>query len=140
MSPLDLVLAQQATERLILQCYRQVDLNDLPPIVKLFAPDGVWYRQGNVLKGHAEILEGLKRRAPRLKTVHVITNILFDSLTPDSASASYYITVFRDDPDNPGTTSSPMDPFQVGTYTIKTKRIGDGWFIAEANNTVTFRR
>jgi hypothetical protein len=138
-SPLDLVLAQQATERLILQCYRQLDLNDLPPIIKLFAPDGIWIRQGNTLKGHAEILEGLKRRPPKLKTVHVVTNILFDSLTADSASASYYITAFRENPDDPAATV-PMDPFQIGTYTIKTKRFGESWLITEANNTVTFRR
>lgn len=139
MTSVDHLLAQQATERLIMQCYRQLDLNDLPPILKLFAHDGVWVRQGNALKGHAEILEGLKRRPPRLKTVHVVTNILFDELTADTASASYYITAFRENPDDPAA-AVPMDPVQIGTYTIKTRRIDGSWLITEIDNTVTFRR
>lgn len=139
MTSLDHLLAQQATERLIMQVYRQLDLNDLPPIVKLFAPDGVWVRQGNLLKGHENILQGLKRRPPRLKTVHVVTNILFDSLTADAASASYYITAFRENPDDPAA-AVPMDPLQLGTYTMKTKRIGGNWLITEIDNTITFRR
>jgi hypothetical protein len=136
---IDHLLAQQATERLIMQVYRQLDLNDMPPILKLFAPDGVWVRQGNSLKGHENILEGLKKRPPKLKTVHVVTNILFDSLTADSASASYYITAFRENPDDPAA-AVPMDASQIGTYAIKTKRVGGNWLITHIDNTVTFRR
>jgi hypothetical protein len=63
----------------------------------LFAPDGVWHRQGQALKGHVAIVSALNARSRTQTVRHVITNIQIDVLDASRAAFVLYVTAYMHD-------------------------------------------
>jgi SnoaL-like domain len=71
--------------------WRYADMADL------FAPDGVWHRQGQALAGRAAILAALAERSTTQRVRHVVTNLQIDVIDADTAAALLYVTAYRHD-------------------------------------------
>ena len=63
----------------------------------LFAPDGVWHRQGRALQGRAAILAALAERSTTQRVRHVVTNLQIDVVDADTAASLLYVTAYRHD-------------------------------------------
>jgi hypothetical protein len=63
----------------------------------LFAPDGVWHRQGKALAGRAQILAALAERSKTQRVRHVVTNLQIDVIDADTAASLLYVTAYRHD-------------------------------------------
>lgn len=63
----------------------------------LFAPDGVWHRQGKALQGKAAIVAVLDTRSRTQTVRHVVTNIQVDVVDAMTADFSLYVTAYIHD-------------------------------------------
>lgn len=63
-----------------------IDTGDFESMIALFAPDALFDRAGTVHKGHDEIRQGMRDR-PMVTTRHLLANIHFTDVQPDSAEA-----------------------------------------------------
>ncbi|MFM0045590.1 nuclear transport factor 2 family protein [Paraburkholderia sediminicola] len=108
-------------------------------LIRLFAANGVWHRQGVTLEGPAKILDALQARPADLTTRHLLTNVVPVVESADSVQAVMYITVFADNgPQQPSPLPMAL-PLQVGVYRARFVLI-DEWRIAELRGDPTFRR
>ncbi len=79
----------------VLEFYARFDEWDYVGMLPMFADDGTWDRNGQVLTGHAQIAAMLDAR-PRAQVVrHVITNLRVTPSAATRASAAFYITAYR---------------------------------------------
>ena len=90
--PLELLLAEQACRRLVLETAQAVDGQDYARFAALFATDGVLVRpDGTQLEGRAAIEQAYARRDQDRLTRHLITNHLVT--VHDTATASSLCSV-----------------------------------------------
>jgi len=61
---------------LINRFFVAIDERNYKEAAGLFAPDGIWHRQGKTLRGPNEILGALEGRPAHLLTRHLITNFV----------------------------------------------------------------
>lgn len=96
----------------------------------LFAPDGVWHRQGKALRGDA-ILAVLNARSRTQTVRHVITNIQVDVVDAATAEFILYVTAYMHDAgtkaDGPPKIQAPYLLLVVPGGLVK---IRDDWKIA----------
>lgn len=96
----------------------------------LFAPDGVWHRQGKALRGEA-ILAALNTRSRTQTVRHVITNIQVDIVDDTVADFVLYVTAYMHD-----TGTKPLSPPKIrAPYLLLVVpgalvKVGDDWKIA----------
>ena len=64
-------------------------------MVALFAPDGVWHRQGRALRGAEAILAVLAQRSTTQTVRHVVTNVQVTALDADTAKSLLYVTAYQ---------------------------------------------
>ena len=121
--------------------FRHLDDGDYDGLVALMAADGVWHRQGKMLRGPAMVLEAMKARPAGVTTRHLVSNMLVDVIDPDHAEASCYITVYAYTGDKKPDDPAPLElPLQIGTYRIKLTRTPQGGRINEIAAKMAFRR
>lgn len=132
--------SREATERLIVQFYRYLDLANFAPLAKLFGADGEWHRQGEILRGEASVAAALAKRSPRIVSVHSVSNVLVEDETETTASATYFVTAYRHDPDHDDPADTPLIPHALGLYEIRTRRVGGAWQVAFMKAGTTFKR
>lgn len=121
--------------------FRHLDDGDYGALAALMAPEGVWHRQGKMLRGPTMVLEAMKARPAGVTTRHLVTNMLVDVADPDHAGASCYITVYAHTGEKKPDEPAPMElPLQIGTYRIKLTRTPQGAQIDEITAKVAFRR
>jgi 4-diphosphocytidyl-2C-methyl-D-erythritol kinase len=100
-------------------------------MVALFAPDGVWHRQGRALAGRAEILAALNARSTTQRVRHVVSNVQVDVLGADAAASLLYVTAYMHDTGerqaNPPRIRSPYLVLVVPGTLVRTDA---GWKIA----------
>ncbi|MCZ4314329.1 nuclear transport factor 2 family protein [Comamonadaceae bacterium G21597-S1] len=87
--------------RVLLRFYDCFDRWDYAAMVAFYAPDGLWHRAGQDLRGRAAILNALAQRARTQTVRHVLTNILVTPLDATHAEASCYVTAYRHDDGKP---------------------------------------
>ncbi len=62
---------------------------------ELFAADGVWSRHGELLQGRSRILEIMSARPATQVERHVVTTIDVEIVSPSTARAVSYVTIYR---------------------------------------------
>lgn len=104
-SAASIVLCSQA----VMRFYAALDFGDIEGVSALMAPDGIWHRQGKILKGPADVLAALRERPAGRVTAHLVNNLVID-LAPDGleATARYMLLVFRHDRSAPSTNPAPI--------------------------------
>jgi len=108
-------------------------------LIAVFAADGVWYRQGERLQGHAAIGRALYARSTTQRIRHVVTNAFVADSDGDKATVKAYMTAYRHDDGKPsdGVPRIP-GPFRLNLVSTVFRRVDGGWLIEEQRLTPEF--
>ena len=125
--------------QLLIRFFNEFDAWRYQDMVKLFAPDGVWHRQGKALKGADAILSALAERSSTQTVRHVVTNIQVTALDRETAVSLLYVTAYQHDTGEKGTATpvirSPSLLLAVPGELVRTE---DGWRISSLTMTRVF--
>lgn len=117
-------------------CLDEFRYQDLAAMMR---EDGVWHRQGKVLKGRAQVLAALDERPRTQRIRHVITNAFLDSEGADAASLVAYLTAYKYDDGKPVKGAPTIDgPFRLLLVNKKFTCSAGKWMIAESAGTPEF--
>ncbi|WP_240162346.1 nuclear transport factor 2 family protein [Glaciimonas sp. PAMC28666] len=83
--------------QLIHQLFYYLDESRNDDLIVLFAPEGKWHRQGQILTGRAQILQAMLQRSATQRIRHVITNGFITSTSPVAVQFVAYMTAYRFD-------------------------------------------
>ena len=100
-----IVMCSQA----VMRFYGALDAGDIAGVASWIAPEGVWHRQGQVLRGPAEVLAALQQRPAGRVTAHLVNNLVIDlDEASGVATARYMLMVFRHDRSQAGEGAVPI--------------------------------
>lgn len=92
---------------LVMQFFYSLDKRDHKKVASLFAPQGVWHRQGRVFKGEAAIFDTLQDRPENRVTAHLVSNFRVVPASDAELRLCYYLTAFESVVDADGKASVP---------------------------------
>jgi hypothetical protein len=95
MNPQDVRDAEHACTHTLYRFYSKIDAGDFDAVAQLMAPEGVWHRQGEQLKGPNGALVALGKRDPRIVSAHLVCNPVVDVLEPGLAEITALVLVLR---------------------------------------------
>jgi hypothetical protein len=126
----------------VLRFFRYLDDREYDRIPNLFSSDGVWHRRGVATIGPGQIQQSFVEIPPVMPTVHLVTNLQIDQVSPHEAHAVFYVLVLRSSFGvNLGSTPRPMEmPLMLTLHkTALTTAVGE-WRITMMRNDPIFRR
>jgi hypothetical protein len=132
---------ERQCERLSHAYSRHLDFREYDQFVELFADDAT-LNAGYELVGKKAIAEGMSKRTDRLRSRHVVTNLLIDVIDEDHAEGLTYLTLYREiseDARDPSNVLALEGPAAIGHYTDKYVRTSDGWRFASRILTMSFQ-
>jgi SnoaL-like domain len=110
--------------------------NDLAGLMR---EDGVWHRQGKVLKGRAQVLAAMHERPATQVIRHVISNAFLEEARDNQATLIAYLTAYRYDDGSAKKLPVTIDgPFSI--LLVKKRFVHDAgrWLIAESSGARQF--
>jgi hypothetical protein len=131
--------AQWDCTQLLIRFFNAFDAFRYDEMASLFAPDGVWHRQGRALAGRAAILAALGDRSPTQTVRHIVTNVEIAVTGRDVARSLLYLTAYSHD-----SGAAPREPAEIAAPSLlltvpgSLVRTNDGWRIASLTMTRTF--
>ncbi|MEV6999492.1 nuclear transport factor 2 family protein [Streptomyces sp. NPDC093982] len=132
LDPVELLLAERACERLVIDFVHRLDLGEPAAVAELFTEDGTWeWPAGERLVAGRDPLAAYfgSRPADRLSR-RLMSNVLVTVTSPDTATATSYFTTYRVD-GHEGGLLPPGPPVQVGHYEDTFRRSPDGtWLLS----------
>lgn len=134
MDPLELLLAERACERVIVDFVHRLDLGEPDSVAELFTEDGTWEwpppGDGRRIRGREAL--GMyfgSRPADRLSR-RLMSNVLVTVTSPDTATGTAYFTTYRVDDYRAGGPVPAGPPVRVGHYEDVFRRVDGSWLIA----------
>lgn len=112
----------KACEQAISRFYARLDGLEAGPVGAMFAADGVWHRQGAVLRGGAAVDAALAQRPAGRRSAHLISNLFFNAQDDLQIRASYLLQVFRHDA---GPEADPRDAAPIASSLLAITRTED---------------
>ena len=102
-------------------------------LASLMREDGIWHRQGKVLKGRAQVIAALEERPRTQRIRHVITNAFLESESADAANLVAYLTAYKYDDGKPIKATPTIDgPFRLLLVRKRFAKANGKWAIAES--------
>jgi hypothetical protein len=95
MSPQEIAAAEYACAHALNRFYAGIDGGRFEQVAELMAADGIWYRQGEQLKGPSQALAALQVRHPHIVSAHLVCNTVVELTGPDTANVGAYVLVLR---------------------------------------------
>ncbi len=131
MSPLDVLVAERACERVIVEFVRRLDLGSPGDVAELFTPDGVWeWPAGNRrVEGHEALRAYFASRPPDRLSRRLSTNVLVTVTSARAAAAISYFATYRVDGYTGGMVP-PRPPVNIGHYEDTFHEQDGQWFLA----------
>lgn len=120
---------------------KHVDFREYGDFVDLFADDAI-LNAGFELVGKEAIRQGMAKRTDRLRSRHVVTNLLINVIDEDHAEGVTYLTLYREiseEARDPSNILSLNGPAAIGHYTDRYIRTPDGWRFASRILTFAFQ-
>lgn len=127
---------------LIVRYTHFADLGEIQRIPELFTEDGIWATPSEEHKDQEALRERFESMAEELASTqsvirHVCSNVLVDVLSPEEATATVYLTVYRHD--GPVDGPAPISgPFKIGQYRDRLIKTAEGWRFAERRCSFAF--
>ena len=119
MTDLNVLLAERACQRLMLEYCECVDTRQFERLVSLFARDGVLNRTDTgEIRGHAAIGAFFDKLTTD-PLIHAATNLLVTVTGPETAEAASYVTVYRSYRQNATGQPKLEAPYVVAKYVDK---------------------
>ena len=117
-----------------------LDLHRYAEFAALFGESGV-LAVGDQLQGQDAIAEAMAKRSDKLRSRHVLTNVLIDVQDAEHATGVTYLTLYRyvGDASLAARPISPFQPAAVGHYTDAFTLTGDGWRFAKRELSFAFQ-
>ncbi len=106
--------------------YYYLDERRYEDLAAMVAPDGVWFRQGQELRGPAAVLKALSQRSPEMSIRHVMANGFADIDAQGEAAAQICQTVYKG-PAVPGEVPVAPGPVAVSDVSARLRRTAAGW-------------
>lgn len=110
-APLLSAADRRATEwdcqKLIQSFYGFLDEKRYDDLAELFAPEGAWVRLGNELVGPEGIKRAMRERDSWL-TMHLVSNLRIDVVSPERAETVQYVTLYRQEGYDPASGPGPV--------------------------------
>lgn len=124
--------AMKQCENQVMLFFRHLDERSYDALAALLAPDGIWRRQGKVLRGPQQVLNALQQRSPTMKITHIITNLVFDKYDTQCCTMRGYMQVIRHEPGGPVQGPCPLQGIEsIRNVQIQMHQVADSWLIAE---------
>ncbi|MGW0763092.1 nuclear transport factor 2 family protein [Streptomyces sp. NPDC002814] len=136
----DLLAAERACERLIIDFVHRLDLGEPSSVADLFTEDGRWeWPEGErVIEGRDALREYFGSRPADRLSRRLMTNVLVTVASPDTATATSYFTTHRID-GHQGGMAPAGPPVQVGHYEDAFRRSTEGtWLLTSRNLFLAF--
>ena len=130
-----------ACQRLSKLYARMVDFKTYEMVDDIFTEDAL-LDAGGALQGRDSIRQGMARRNPKLRSRHVLTNILVDVVDDRNATGTTCLTLYRHVGDE-SLQDKPIElvgPAAVGEYLDRFALTAEGWRIASRVLAIQFRR
>ncbi|WP_328365572.1 nuclear transport factor 2 family protein [Streptomyces sp. NBC_00445] len=126
----DLLAAERACERLIIDFVHRLDLGEPSSVADLFTEDGRWeWPEGErVIEGRDALREYFGSRPAERLSRRLMTNVLVTVTSPDTATATSYFTTHRID-GHKGGMAPAGPPVQVGHYEDAFRRSAEGTWL-----------
>lgn len=117
-----------------------LDLHRYADFAALFGESGV-LAVGGQLQGQDAIAAAMAQRSDKLRSRHVLTNVLIDVLDAEHATGITYLTLYRyfGDASLVAGPISPFKPAAVGHYTDTFTLTQDGWRFATRELSFAFQ-
>lgn len=135
LSPADRMLIEHECARLSIDYSQYADSGRMDEWAQLFADDAEMHLFGQVHKGRTAIRNSLNpppgTPVQDNATVHAVSNIRVEVLSPTEAKGSAYVTVFAAPKQNGVGAAKELTPMIVGMYVDKYKKTADGWRFAQ---------
>ena len=128
-----------ACQQVVLRFTGAFDAGDTKGMLADFAPDGVWYRQDGVVRGHSELQALMEARSPKLFVRHVVTNLRVRATGAGSAECVSYVVVYRDDDAGSGPARLHV-PHLLGRYHDELRKSGATWSLASRRVSVDMKQ
>lgn len=123
---------ERACERLSHAYSRHTDFREYDKFVELFSEDAL-LNAGGELVGKDTIRKAMSKRSDKLRSRHVVTNLIVDVIDEDHAEGVIYLTLYREvseEARDPSNVLGLQGPAGVGHYTDKYVRTPEGWRFA----------
>ena len=118
--------------QLMHQLFYFLDQSNYRDLASLFAPNGIWHRQGERLAGPAQIVQALLKRSATQRIRHLISNQFIESQSPDQVQMVAYLTAYRFDD---GTLhAGPVEisrPFLLSLLRASLRQVDGAWRVSE---------
>jgi len=118
-----------ACERLAIACYSLMDHGRYEECAALFASDGTWVRGGKPFTGREAILAALGQRPPAMVSRHVVSNVMIDAESEDTARGTAIFIPLRGT--RSGDEAMPLQLASVGDLHFRFRRKDGEWQISE---------
>lgn len=119
-------------ENQVLRFFRYLDERRYESLAGLMAPDGIWHRQGKVLKGPAQVLAAVQSRSPTMRIAHIATSLAVESIAADQCTVHGYMLIIRHDPGVLTADPLPLHGVEsVRNLLARLERRDGGWLISE---------
>jgi hypothetical protein len=131
--PIEQLLAERARQRLLLDLIRRLDFQEPASVAELFTEDGTWaWPAGDRLVRGREALRTYfgSRPADRLSR-RLMSNVLVEVTSADTASATSYFTTYRVDGYDGGTVPAGP-PVRIGHHEDAFRRSAEGDWLLQA--------
>lgn len=119
----------------VMAFFRDLDESDYASLAQRLAPDGVWHRQGKVLRGRDEVRQALALRSPTQRIHHLIVNLAADACEPRRCALRGYMLVVRHDSGAPLAGPAPLRGIEnIRTTRVELERRDGQWLITLLRN------
>jgi len=129
-----------AVSDLLHRLFFNLDERRYSQVAELFAPDGVWHRQGEQLQGGADVRRALERRPAQLRTRHLVSNTIIEAADGLTSESAHYVLVFAHHADEAMLRLPELQPLQLGVYRARCRHTDGKWEIVELTGQPSFRR
>lgn len=120
-----------AGPQLIHQLFYFLDESQYPELVGLFTEQGWWQRQGELLTGHAQIMQALNKRSTTQRIRHVISNAFVVNAPDGTVSLTAYMTAYRFDDGRRHEGSVGISrPFRLSVVKAGLQAVEERWLIS----------
>ncbi|SEO48710.1 nuclear transport factor 2 family protein [Actinacidiphila rubida] len=128
----ELLLAERACERLIVELLRRLDLGEPASVRELFTEDGVWeWPAGErLIEGRDALGEYFGGRPADRLSRRACSNILVTVDSPTTATATSYFATYRVDGHDGTTLTAPRLPANVGHYEDAFRKVDGTWLLS----------
>jgi hypothetical protein len=135
---MDMHMDRQDCAWLAIAAYSLMDLGKYEETASLFTSDAVWVRGGVPVTGRDAILAALHKRPATDLSRHLVTNVLVQDVTAQSARATAVFVPLRG-PLRPDGTVEMTGLSSVGDLEFEFRREAQGWRISRLTPRPVFK-